>query len=205
MDIHEIRSSRSYDKKADDYDNTLDGRYTLAFKEQLVKTVVIPDGGRVLDIACGNGRLLQMLSRAHHFSGYGTDISEKMVENARRINPSMIFETANCKTLPFEASFFDVVIVCAAFHHFPDIAGFAKEAFRILKPHGMLYVAEVFYPAFIRMIWNPFIRFSQDGDVRIYAPEEIEGLFQKTGFTNELCRKVDHIQIIGARKNVLQS
>ncbi|GAP16132.1 methylase [Longilinea arvoryzae] len=200
MDIHEERSMKSYNQKADNYDDTPDGKFTYRFKEQLVKIIRIPEGGSVLDIACGNGRLLQMLSRGHHFSGYGVDISEKMVENARRIDPGMVFETARCNQLPFEAAFFDVVTVCAAFHHFPDIAGFAKEAFRVVKPNGMLYIAEVYYPAFFRTIFNPFIRFMQEGDVKLYAPEEITRLLQRTGFTNEVLRIEDNIQVIGARR-----
>lgn len=200
MNIHEERSINSYNNKADNYDDTFDGKFTHRFKEQMMKTVLIPEGGSVLDVACGNGRLLQMLSQGHHFSGYGVDISEKMIENARRINPSMVFETASCNQLPFEAAFFDVVTVCSSFHHFPDVDGFAKEAFRVLRPNGIVYVAEVYYSAFIRTIINPFIQFSKDGDVKIYAPEEITGLFIKAGFTHEVIKKVDHIQIIGARK-----
>ena len=92
MDKHEQRLILSYNKKADNYDNTFDGRFTYKFKELLLRTVVIPDGGKALDVACGNGRLLQMLSQKFHLSGYGTDISEKMVENARRLNPSMILK-----------------------------------------------------------------------------------------------------------------
>jgi ubiquinone/menaquinone biosynthesis C-methylase UbiE len=64
----------------------------------------------------------------------------------------MVFEPAPCDALPFEAAFFDAVTVCAAFHHFPNITAFAEEANRVLKPGGMLYVAEVYYPAFLRAI-----------------------------------------------------
>lgn len=200
MDIHEERSMKSYDEKADNYDVTPDGKYTYPFKMVLMETVCIPDGGSLLDVACGNGRLLQMLSQRHHFSGYGVDISEKMVENARRINPAMVFETASCTKLPFDAASFDVVTVCAAFHHFPDVAGFAREAFRVLRPNGMLYIAEVYYPATLRTLFNLFVKNSPAGDVKMYAPEEIMGLFQNAGFSNEIFQREKHIQIIGVRK-----
>ena len=64
----------------------------------------------------------------------------------------------------------------------------------------MLYVAEVYYPAFIRIICNPFIKLSRDGDLKIYAPEEIIGLFLNRGFADEVFRKEGHIQIVGMRK-----
>lgn len=197
---YERRSIRSYQRKADHYDDTLDGKFTLEFKEQLLRTVVIPAGGRSLDVACGNGRLLKMLSQTRNFAGYGVDISGKMVENAGRLNPSMVFAQAARDALPFQDAFFDVVTVCAAYHHFPDVAGFAKEAFRVLKPEGVLYIAEVYYPLLLRTLCNPLVRFSPAGDVRFYGPDEITGVLEKAGFRRESSRRKGHIQIVTVRK-----
>ena len=201
MNIYEKRSIRSYQKKADHYDSTFDGRFTFPFKEKLLETVNIPVGGNLLDVACGNGKLLQMLSARYSFNGFGADISEKMVGNAGRLNPSMTFRTARCDALPFEDEFFDVVTVSAAFHHFPDVKGFAKEAHRVLKPDGMLYIAEVYYPGLIRIMYNPLIKLSRAGDVKLYAPEDIIMTFESTGFTFETVEKEGHIQIVGVRRS----
>lgn len=200
MNKFERRSVRSYQKKADHYDDTFDGRFTLEFKEQLLRIVTIPAGGRVLDVACGNGKLLQMLSQKHDFAGYGVDISDKMAEIAGRLNPTMGFIKAGCDALPFQNEFFDVITVCAAYHHFPDVKGFAKEAFRVLKPNGMLYIAEVYYPPLLRALCNPLIRFSPAGDVKFYGPDEIIGLLESTGFRQEALNKSGHIQIVSVRK-----
>ncbi len=197
---YERRSVQSYQKKADHYDDTFDGRFTREFKEQLLRNVQISTGDRVLDVACGNGRLLEMLSKKHDFAGYGVDISGKMVENARRLNPSMVFAQAGCEALPFQGAFFDVMTVCAAYHHFPDVTGFAKEAFRVLKPNGMLYVAEVYYPSLLRALFNPLIQFSPAGDVRFYGPDEIIRVLEGAGFQREASRKIGHIQIVSVRK-----
>lgn len=200
MNIFEKRSLNTYDRKADDYENTFDGKFSRAYKEQLLKTVVIPQGGRVLDIACGNGRLLKMLSETQAFAGYGVDISEKMVQNARRLNPAMTFDRAVCDQLPFEDLFFDVITVCVAFHHFPNVDAFARETARVLKPNGVIYIAEVYYPALIRGICNPFVRFSRAGDIKFYGPEEIAGLFRAQGFVDDVRQIQGNIQIVGARK-----
>lgn len=121
MNRHEKHSIASYNKKADNYDNTFDGRFTYEFKEQRLKNIVIPEGGKVLDIACGNCRLLNMLSLAHQFRSSASIPPKKMIEIARHLNSSMIFKTAGCDALPYGNEFFDVITVCAAFHHFPDI------------------------------------------------------------------------------------
>ena len=197
----ERRSFRSYQKIADHYDDSPEGRYTLAFKELLLEMIQIPDGSKVLDVACGNGRLLEMMSRRQPLSGFGVDISDKMVENARRLNPSMVFRQACCDALPFEDASMDVVTVCAAYHHFPDVDAFAREAWRTLKPDGKLYIAEVYYPRWLRALCNPLIRFSRAGDVRLYSPEEILRVMEKVGFQRDTQRIQGYIQILSVQKS----
>ena len=53
-----------------------------------------------------------------------------MTENARRKKSGMTFETAGCEKIPFDDRFFDLITVCAAYHHFPDVRAFASEAFQ---------------------------------------------------------------------------
>ncbi len=200
MNIHEKRAIRSYGKIADDYDNSFEGRFTLAFNTRLAEVVRVPEGGRLLDIACGNGRLLKMLRQTRRFEGYGTDISDAMVRTARRDLPDMTFCTAPAEKLPFDDGFFDAVTVCTAFHHFPDVAAFAREAHRVLAPGGRLYIADVYYPRWLRVLVNPFIRLHPSGDVRLYSPGEIEKVLQRGGFSCEPAIIEDRIQIVVANK-----
>ncbi|MCE1254092.1 MAG: methyltransferase domain-containing protein [Anaerolineae bacterium] len=200
MNIYEQRSRDSYNQKADHYDESPEGVYTERFKQLLLKEVRFPQGGRVLDVACGNGRLLQRLSLTRSMAGYGVDISERMVANAVRMNPTMVFKTAGCAALPFENDFFDALTVCAAFHHFPDVTAFAGEARRVLKPGGRLYIADVYYPDWLRIICNPFVKFSPAGDVKFYAPREVQDLLSKAGFANESLLIEGTIQLLSSRK-----
>ena len=128
MNIYEKRSKNSYDKKAENYDSTFDGKFTVKFKRMMCKTVCINDNSTVVDVACGNGRLLNMLAEKSTFYGHGVDISDKMIEQAKKINPNMDFYVAGCENLPFENGKIDIITVCAAFHHFPNIQKFAEEA-----------------------------------------------------------------------------
>ena len=112
----------------------------------------------------------------------------------------MTFEMNSCEHTSFKNEMFDVVTVCAAYHHFPDTSEFAKEIKRILKPKGLCYIAEIYYPFIIRAIFNPFIPLSKAGDVKFYSPQEIQKNFEKYGFKKVNFIKEGHIQITELRR-----
>lgn len=201
MNQFERRSRRSYDKKAIHYDSTFDGKFTLKFQELLYQSLSLRPDDVVADIACGNGRFLRKLENKHSFRGYGVDISEKMVEQAKKLNPDMDFFVAGCDKLPFPNEAITVMTVCAAFHHFPDVEKFAAEAYRVLGTGGRLYIADVYLPAIVRALCNPFVKFSPAGDVRFYAPGEIASLFGRHGFHVTGMKIRGSVQLIRLQRN----
>lgn len=200
MKTFDQKSRESYNRKAADYDQTFDGRFTKRFKELLVAKMNLKTGDFLLDVACGNGTFLKMAADKESIRGYGIDISEKMIENAKNKCPEMSFQVNSCDDIRFEDGMFDVITVCAAYHHFPDVQAFAKEAFRLLKPKGRLYIAEVYYPFVVRSLLNPFIPLSKAGDVKFYSPEKIRENFQSQGFFPKGFWKERHIMIIEMQK-----
>lgn len=200
MNKYEKRSLIAYNKKAIGYDTTFEGRFTSKFKKMLLETVKIKSENNVLDIACGNGRLLNMFAERYSFNGYGTDISDKMIEQAKLLNPSMHFSTGNCEQIPYADSTFDVITVCAAYHHFPYINNFSREAYRLIKKGGTIYIAEVYYSPAIRVICNPFIPLLNEGDVKFYSPDEIMSTLSRAGFKNQTYITSSNIQIVSACK-----
>lgn len=196
MKTFEAKSRESYNQKADNYDKSIEGKYTMRFKEVLLEEIIAEADYNILDVACGNGTFLKMLSDKHDMNGYGIDISEKMIANAKKKCPNMIFEISSCDHTPFKNQMFDAVTVCEAYHHFSDTKTFAKEINRILKPKGLLYIAEVYYPFIIRVIFNPFVPLSKEGDVKFYSPKEIQRNFEEYGFKKIDFKREEHIQII---------
>ncbi|MCE5189715.1 MAG: methyltransferase domain-containing protein [Eubacteriales bacterium] len=200
MNKYEERSLSAYNKKAVNYDSSFEGRFTSSFKSLLLETVPIETGANVLDIACGNGRLLNMFAERYRFSGYGTDLSDQMIEQARLLNPSMQFSAGSCEHISLPDDMFDVITVCAAYHHFPFVDRFSNEAYRLLKKGGKIYIAEVYYSPFVRALCNPFVPLMKDGDVRFYSPNEIMNTLRKAGFQNQAFKTNEHIQIVSASK-----
>ena len=98
------------------------------------------DGDRVLDIGCGNGRLLELL-KDKNIEYIGIDSSEKLIAIAQKRYPSKKFLVADALNLPFPTDNFDIVFLIAILHHIPSRAFRLKilqEANRVLKPNGLL-------------------------------------------------------------------
>ena len=52
MNKFEQRSKDSYNKKAEKYDSTFDGKFTIKFKNMIFNNLNIPNNSNVVDIAC---------------------------------------------------------------------------------------------------------------------------------------------------------
>jgi len=117
------------------------------------------------------------------------------------MNPCMEFHVSGCEAIPFPNESIDIITVCAAYHHFPHVAAFANEAGRILKQSGMIYIADVFVPSFLRVILNPFVPLlCTDGDIRFYSPNEIIDNFKRFGFEELDVIISAYTQIVTMRK-----
>jgi len=191
------KSRTAYNIKADEYDNSREGQFTRNIHRLLLSEAKWQEGQRVLDVACGTGSLLAAMNKSKPIAGFGIDIADRMIENATKKNPGMEFRVSGCESIPFADGSMDIITVCAAYHHFPDTTAFAKEASRILKPGGTLYIADMFVPAAIRIILNPFVPLIfKEGDVRFYSPKQITSNFKRFGF-NEISITIHgNIQIV---------
>ncbi len=99
----------------------------------------INTGEKILDLGCGNGRLLEIVGDKADY--YGIDTSKKLIEIAREKYCSGKFSVSEPLTLSFQNDFFDKVFCLAVLHHIPSRKfrkDFLKEIKRILKPKGKL-------------------------------------------------------------------
>ena len=195
------RSRAAYNEKADGFDNSREGQFTRGLQRLLLSHITLEENQRVLDVACGNGSLLSSINEIKPIMGFGIDIAERMIENAIARNPNMEFRVAGCEKIPFADKSMDIITVCAAYHHFPDTSAFAGEAGRVLRPGGMIYVADLNIPSFLRVIINPFVPILlKDGDVRMYSPKEIICNFTRYGFEGVYETVEGNAQVVSLRK-----
>lgn len=108
------------------------------------------EGQKILDLGCGNGRLLKLFEDIK-IDYIGVDASEKLIELAKKRHPKARFQKADALSLPLPANYFDRVFSIAVFHHIPSEKfrlRFLQEARRVLKPEGLL----------ILTVWNLYRR-----------------------------------------------
>lgn len=105
----------------------------------------LPAGTTLLDVGCGIGGSSRMLARDYGFAVTGVTISPQQVERARQLTTPGVtaqFQVDDAMALSFPDASFDVVWSIEAGPHMPDKAIFAKELLRVLKPGGVLVVAD---------------------------------------------------------------
>lgn len=201
MNRKEEQSKKTYNKIAENYNNTFEGEYTRLFKDELISNVVLNKNDSVLDVGCGIGELLYRLNEKCPIKGTGVDISDEMIRVAKSQYNKFDFIVSSCVPLPFEENTFDTLTVSAAFHHFPEPEKFAKEATRVLKLGGKIYIADVYFPMPIRQFFNTIlIPICNSGDVKIYHPKELVEIFNMAGFSDISIIKNGKVQLMKATK-----
>lgn len=105
----------------------------------------LPRGSTLLDVGCGIGGSSRILAQDYGFNVTGITISPQQVKRAQDLTPpgvSAKFLVDDAMALSFPDASFDVVWSVEAGPHMPDKAIFAKELMRVLKPGGVLVVAD---------------------------------------------------------------
>jgi MPBQ/MSBQ methyltransferase len=105
----------------------------------------LPSGTTVLDVGCGIGGSSRMLVREYGFAVTGVTLSPQQVRRAQELTSPEVnarFQVDDALALSFPDASFDVVWSVEAGPHMPDKAQFARELMRVLKPGGILVVAD---------------------------------------------------------------
>lgn len=90
-------------------------------------------GYSVLDVGCGNGIDAKRYEKSKYL---GVDISQKLIDAAKELNPGYEFRVCDARNLPFESKSFDNVICKSVLEHLPmeEIAvTIINEMFRVCK------------------------------------------------------------------------
>lgn len=108
----------------------------------------IPEGSRVLEVACGRAaNCVWLADRAQYF---GSDISQKGLSHAQR--PGLRLTCADAECLPFADGSFDAVLSTYALEHSTDPVQMLSEMVRVVRPGGRIVLLG---PAWDFPFWYP--------------------------------------------------
>jgi len=156
-------------------------------------------GENILDVGCGDGYYLYLLSNLDvDIKLFGVDCDREALRKAKNNLPrKIILKYGDLMTkLPFKSSTFDKVVISEVLEHLPDENRGLKEVRRVLKKRGVLCVSvpNANYPFF----WDPvnwtlerfFNIHIQSGffsgiwnqHERLYTPDHIKKTVKRAGF-----------------------
>jgi SAM-dependent methyltransferase len=97
---------------------------------------------KALDVGCGEGRFCRML-KPHGVDVVGVDPTPALIAAARSRDTGGVYLEAPAERLPFGSATFDLVVSYLSFIDIPDIESAIPEMARVLRPGGVLLIANL--------------------------------------------------------------
>jgi demethylmenaquinone methyltransferase/2-methoxy-6-polyprenyl-1,4-benzoquinol methylase len=132
-------------------------RLDVRWRRRAVRTLGLPDGAVVVDLACGTGDLCRELQR-QDLVAVGVDVSLGMLQSARTTAPLV---EADALRLPLPDASVDGATCGFALRNFTDLGGFLSELGRVLRPGGRIALLEVAEPSNRFLRWGHAIYFGK--------------------------------------------
>lgn len=205
--------SKMFDQISGGYDNlnrVISLGMDKSWRKKVIKTIVNHQPEKVLDIATGTGDLVISLAEKGLDNIVGLDLSNGMLEVARKKVKAKNFEKqiklvqGDSENLPYEDNYFDAISVAFGVRNFENLEKGLGEIYRVLKPGGIFIVLEtavpqkfpfkqgyVFYTKYILPTIGKI--FSKDKSAYGYLSEsasvfpngeDFNNILRKIGFTN---------------------
>jgi SAM-dependent methyltransferase len=183
----------------------------------------LTEGETVLDLGCGGGLDAFLASQKVGPKGrvIGVDMTAEMVERAKANAKAGNYANIDLKLgeidrLPLPDSSVDVVISNCVINHAPDKLAVFKEAYRVLKPNGRIYVSDLVTAGKLSeetvrdadKLWAEWLAVASDrreylNAIKAAGFRELtvmtEGTFPKAEADAGLRRKIINIQVKGSK------
>jgi SAM-dependent methyltransferase len=148
-----------------------------ALHRALVELTVTAPLGDLLDIGCGQGRILKLLaSRARRVVGVDIDSDARRFARAELLFAGIENSTlrkGNMYELPFDDAEFDTIILDEVLGSSEDPAAVLREARRLLRPGGRLLLLATCSDANAAELRQKFAAWCKAVELRLASPRQI--------------------------------
>lgn len=122
-------------------DLSQDGFSDLEQVKGVIKAAGIKAGNTVLDMGCGNGKMLEYITDTTGAVGYGFDFSPNAIRHAIARTKSkankLVFEVASLDDAQYASGMFDAVLSVDTLYFSKDMRGLVEKIRQWLKPGGV--------------------------------------------------------------------
>lgn len=172
-DLEKLRKLRAEDEPALLVDN---GNERFLHKALVELTVATPLGD-LLDIGCGQGRILKLLaSRAHRVVGVDIDPDARRLARAELLlagSPNCSLRHGDMYSLPFEDQAFDTIILDGVLSEAARPTDVLGEALRLLRRGGRLLLLSAIGKRDVDAIRSDFSDWAAQTGLRLAPPRSI--------------------------------
>jgi len=138
-DDYLINTIKVYNAVAEEYAKETETHALMRQQESFVS--LVSKGGIILDAGCGPGRDSKFFI-SQGFQVIGIDLSEKLLEIAKKNVPEAKFYKQDLRNIEFPDNTFDGIWANGSLHHlkYKNIPFILESFHTILKPQGILFI-----------------------------------------------------------------
>lgn len=186
------RVLRHYSRLASAYDRRWD-RYSIGSLGKLVERLPLRGDERILDIACGTGRLEGLLRQQHpSLDVTGVDLSPHMIEVARQRLPEdsrTRWQHGTLDTVELPPAAFDVVTCNNAFHLFPAQQAAIDKMAQLVRPGGRVAIVDWCREHLQILLLQQVVRLGLGQRRQILTREELSAMLVAAGLEMETAER----------------
>ena len=153
------------------------------WRKKLVKIISSSKPKKTLDIATGTAEVAIELAKIENNKVLGIDISNKMLEIAKKkiirlkLESKVSLTNEDAEKMNFTDNYFDAITIAFGVRNFDDINKALREVFRVMKSKGVLVILETSVPTnkFFKIIYKifsntllPIVGLIVSGDLKAY-------------------------------------
>ena len=172
-DLSKLRALRS----SDDTDFEAATEHDRSLHKALVELTVARPLGGLLDIGCGQGRILKLLaSRAHRSVGVDVDKNARRLARAEMLLagiPNCSLRQGEMTSLPFDDGKFDTIILDDVLTAAADPGAAITEAVRLLTPSGRILILASVDDTNVDDVRKQLTIWAAETNLRMAAPRAI--------------------------------
>ena len=149
--------------------------------------IAIQPDAVVLDVGCGGGGAVKILAQAaSRGKVYGVDYSEDVLPTARQVNRALVkqgrveIKQGSVSDLPFPDGTFDLATAFETTMFWPSLVDDLREVRRVLKPGGILLIANEAYAD--ARFEERNAKWSRLANFQLQTPEETHQCLVEAGY-----------------------